>query len=254
MKAIAAIFYRDWRQRLTNLAFVFWDLFAPVAYLLLFGLGFERMIGGGFVFEGRALSYTAFLLPGVIAMVGFTVALNAAWGFFMDKDSGIFYELLTYPITRTQLLIGKIAFNVLIALAGSAIVIALAVAALDVGIRRAWLPVTVLVIVAATASWFFVFAALALKLRRMDSFNTATSAIYILLMFVSTMFYPVADLPPWFSALAQANPLTWQVDLLRYTLLGNGEPAVLTLQAGALAAFVFAMLAVAVRALDRAEY
>ncbi len=253
MKAIAAIFYRDWRQRMTNAGFVFWDLLAPVAYLLLFGLGFERMIGGGFVFEGRVLSYTAFLLPGVIAMVGFTVALNAAWGFYMDKDSGIFHELLTYPITRAQLLIGKIGFNVLVALAGSAIVVALAVGALDVRVRWEWLALVAAVIVVATAAWFFAFAVLAIELRRMDSFNTATSAAYILLMFFSTMFYPVLDLPAWFRVAAHLNPLTWQVDLLRYALLGRGSPAALAWEAAALAAFALAMLAVGVRALNRAD-
>ncbi|MGH6608764.1 MAG: hypothetical protein ACRECQ_00760, partial [Burkholderiaceae bacterium] len=69
MKPIAAVFYRDYRQRMTNIGFVFWDLFAPLAYLTLFGLGFERMIGGAFAVGGQALSYTEFLLPGVLAMV-----------------------------------------------------------------------------------------------------------------------------------------------------------------------------------------
>ena len=54
MTAIAAVFYRDYRQRMTNIGFVFWDLFVPLAYLMLFGLGFERMIGGGIAVEGTA--------------------------------------------------------------------------------------------------------------------------------------------------------------------------------------------------------
>ncbi len=35
MSGIASIFYRDYRQRITNIGFVFWDLFAPLAYLTL---------------------------------------------------------------------------------------------------------------------------------------------------------------------------------------------------------------------------
>ena len=131
MNGVAAIFYRDYRQRMTNIGFVFWDLFVPLAYLVLFGLGFERMLGGGVNLEGQGFSYTAFLVPGVLGMVTFSVAMNTAWGFFMDKDSGIFYELLTYPITRTQLLIGKISFNVLLAVIGSALSIILGAVALN---------------------------------------------------------------------------------------------------------------------------
>ena len=114
MNGITAIVYRDFRQRMTNVAFVFWDLCVPLAYLVLFGMGFDRMLPQSLVVGGRTMSYTAFLLPGVIAMAGFSVAMNTAWGFFMDKDSGIFYELLTYPITRRQILVGKGYFNIVL--------------------------------------------------------------------------------------------------------------------------------------------
>ncbi len=251
-KAVAAVFYRDYRQRMTNIAFVFWDLFVPLAYLLLFGMGFERMIGGSFTVGGQVFNYTTFLVPGVIAMVTFTVAMNTAWGFFMDKDSGIFYELLTYPITRAQFLIGKICFSILLSVLGSLLTIVLGVTAMDVSIRWDLLPLTALVVVAATASWFFLFGVFAIKLARMDAFNTVTSAAYILLMFLSPMFYPLSDLPAWFRWAAYMNPLTWQVDLLRFGLLGVGAPGTLLLEAGALAGFTVLCLALAVRALNRA--
>ena len=252
MKGVAAVFYRDYRQRMTNIGFVFWDLFAPLAYLMLFGLGFERMIGGTFSVDGNTFGYTAFLLPGVLAMVTFTVAMNTSWGFFMDKDSGIFDELLTYPITRQELLIGKIGFNVLLSLIGASLVIALGVAALDVRIRWELLPLVAVVVIAATAGWFFLFSIFAIKLQRMDAFNTLTSAAYILLMFVSTMFYPIVDMPVWFRWVAYLNPMTWQVDLLRFGLLGVGTPVTLMLEGAALVVFVGICLAFAVRTLNRA--
>jgi len=86
----------------------------------------------------------------------------------------------------------------------------------------------------------------------MDSFNTVTSAAYILLMFFSSMFYPLTDLPIWFRAAAYLNPLTWQVDLLRYSLLGVGSPATLLLEVVAVILFAIIGLAFAVRALNRA--
>lgn len=252
MNGIAAIFYRDYRQRMTNIGFVFWDLLAPLAYLVLFGMGFERMMGSGFTVEGQTVGYTTFLLPGVLSMVTFTVAMNTSWGFFMDKDSGIFDELLTYPITRQQLLIGKIAFNVLLSTIGSALVIVLGVAALDVHIRWDLLPITAVVVIASTAGWFFLFSIFAITLQRMDAFNTLTSAAYILLMFISTMFYPINDMPNWFRTVAYLNPLTWQVDLLRFGLLGTGAASTLVFEGVAFGIFVVICLAFAVRALNRA--
>lgn len=252
MNGVAAIFYRDYRQRMTNIGFVFWDLFVPLAYLLLFGIGFERMLGDGVTLEGQGFSYTAFLVPGVLGMVTFSVAMNTAWGFFMDKDSGIFYELLTYPITRTQLLIGKISFNVLLAVIGSALSIILGAVALGTPVRWDLLPLTLAIVIVGTAGWFFLFSVFAIQLARMDAFNTVTSAAYILLMFFSSMFYPLANLPVWFRIPAYLNPMTWQVDLLRFSLLGIGSFRAVILEAIALVLFTVVCLTFAVRALNRA--
>jgi ABC-2 type transport system permease protein len=253
MNSIFAVFYRDYRQRMTNWGFVFWDLFVPLAYLTLFGLGFERMLGGAIETQGASLSYTAFLLPGIIAMVTFSVAMNTSWGFFMDKDSGIFYELLTYPLTRQQFLIGKIAFNTAVSLLASLLTVALAVAAMGVRIRWDLLPVVGATVLVATSAWFFLFSILAIRLRRMDAFNTLTSAAYILLMFFSSMFYPLDGLPTWFTIPAHLNPMTWQVDLLRFALFGIGQPSRLLWEGGALIVVGVLSLSFAVRALNRAE-
>jgi ABC-2 type transport system permease protein len=252
MSGIAAVIYRDWRQRITNLGFVFWDLLVPLAYLMLFGTGFDRALARSFVVDGRELEYTAYLLPGVIAMTAFSVAMNTSWGFFMDKDSGIFYELLTYPITRRQLLIGKVCFNVSVSLIGSLLTIALGALAMGVPVRAELLPLAALVVVITTAGWFFLLSIFAIRLQRMDSFNTVTSAAYIFLMFLSSMFYPLGDLPGWFHWAARINPMTWQVDMLRFSLLGTGAAPLLLLESLAFVAFTLICLALAVRALDDA--
>jgi ABC-type multidrug transport system permease subunit len=71
-------------------------------------------------------------------------------------------------------------------------------------------------------------------------------------MFFSSMFYPLAGVPVWFRAAAYANPLTWQVDLLRFSVLGVGDPSTLMLEAVALVICVVIFLAYAVRTLNRA--
>lgn len=252
MNGLTAVVYRDWRQRMTNVGFVFWDVGVPLAYLLLFGTGFDRMFPKSIVVDGRLLSYMAFLLPGVIAMTGFSVAMNTAWGFFMDKDSGIFYELLTYPITRRQLLVGKSYFNIVLGTLGSLLSIALGAFGLGVQVQWVLLPLTLIVVIVTTAGWFFMLSVFAIRLRRMDSFNTITSAAYIFLMFLSPLFYPITGLPGWFRWTAYANPMTWQVDVLRFSLLGLGAVNVIVLEAVAFGVFTLVCLTLAVRALDRA--
>jgi len=251
VNGITAIVYRDFRQRMTNVGFIFWDLCVPLAYLVLFGMGFDRMLPQSLVVGGRTMSYTAFLLPGVIAMAGFSVAMNTAWGFFMDKDSGIFYELLTYPITRRQILVGKGYFNIVLGTVGALLAILLAVAALGVPVRWRLMPLTLVVVVMTTASWFFLLSVFAIRLRRMDAFNTITSAAYIFLMFLSPLFYPLDGLPAWFRWTSRLNPMTWQVDLLRFSLLGAGSLEVFLLELVGFALFTVLSLAAAAHALER---
>jgi len=251
MNGVQAIFYRDYRQRVTNVTLVIWDLLAPLAYLLLFGSGFEQMMGKALTIDGISFSYTAFLLAGVIAMVTFSVAMNSSWSFFADKESGIAHELLTYPITREHILIGKIGFNVLTVLLGSAIVIAAAALMLSVPVQWDRLPLLAVVTVVSTAGWFFVFSAIAIGVDRQDVFYAVTSAAFIVLMFFSSMFYPLDDVPAWFKVTAYLNPLTWQADLSRFALLGIGEQAALIYEGAALGVFCIVCLVFAVRSLNK---
>ena len=45
MRALAAVMYREGMIRATNLTFIFWDVFYPLAYLLVFGVGINHALG-----------------------------------------------------------------------------------------------------------------------------------------------------------------------------------------------------------------
>jgi ABC-type polysaccharide/polyol phosphate export permease len=66
---------------------------------------------------------------------------------------------------------------------------------------------------------------LAVMLRSFERFTTARSLIYLLLIFCSTVFYPLAVLQQLFKGVlvvfAEANPLSTVSDLLRGYLMGT---------------------------------
>ncbi len=124
MSAISAVFYRESKIRMTNLTFVFWDLFFPLMQLLLFGVGMSALMGSAGGLFGS--NYSAFFLAGVLAMANFSIAGNSSWSFFTDRDNGIFYEMLTYPMSRSQFLAGKLLLNVVLSWVQAAITVALA--------------------------------------------------------------------------------------------------------------------------------
>ena len=67
------------------------------------------------------------------------------------------------------------------------------------------------------------------------------------------MFYPLEPLPAAFKAVALVNPITWQVDVLRYATIGYGAPAQIALEAAGFAVFSAVSLVLASRALQRHE-
>jgi len=251
MSAITAVLYRDARIRATNLTFVIWDLFYPMINLLVFGVGIDAALGVKFGAAG--LDYNAFFLAGCLGLGSFAIPSNTAWSFFMDRDNGIFYEMLTYPMTRAEYLFGRMLFTFALALVQACLTLAAAHWLLHVPLGGGHLPWLLLMLALGPCAWFYLYAALALRIRRNDAFNAVTSMLYFALIFVSSMFYPTEPLPRWFAAAALANPITWQVDVLRYATIGLGSPHRIAVEAAAFAAFTLAASWVAVRTLNTQE-
>ena len=251
MNPLAAVFYREAKIRATNLTFIFWDLFYPLCYMLVFGVGINAALGSPFAAAG--VDYNAFFLAGVLAMASFGIAANTSWSFFLDRDNGIFYEMLTYPLSRAEYLFGKVLFNVLISTVQGVITVGVGAVLLGIRLRFEWLPLLLLGMAVGTTGWFFFYAIFALRTRRNDVFNSITSVIYFVLLFASSMFYPLEPLPAWFRGAALANPITWQIDLLRYATIGLGSPRLIALESAAFLLFTFACFALAVRALQQQE-
>ena len=246
-----AVLNREMRIRATNVTFIFWDVFYPLAYLMVFGVAMTRAMG--FTVPGLASDYNAFFLAGVLGMASFAIASNTAWSFFMDRDNGIFYEMLTYPMSRGEYLLGKVLFNIAVALAQALVTVLLAWLFLGIPLELPRMPLLILAVAVGTAGWFFFYAIFALRIRRNDVFNTVTSVFYFVFLFASSMFYPLEPLPRVFQLFGYANPITWHVDILRYATIGLGTPRTLVLEAAGFVAFGLVAFWLALQALRSQE-
>jgi ABC-2 type transport system permease protein len=247
MRMILAIMYREFRIRTTSMMWLLYDVLVPLLYLLVFGIAFNRTIGSGISLAGNVVSYNAFFLAGVLSMASFGIALNTAYGFFVDRDNGIFYELLTYPMTRSQFLVGKIVFNCLLAIIQAAITVLVGAILLEIPLQWERSGILLVSVILCTAGWFFFLSSFALRIKRNDLFNTIMNLAYFVLMFASSIFYPLAEMPTWLRVTALLNPLTWHTDVLRYATVGSDAP--ILLEASAFGAFLLAAFYVALRSL-----
>src|ERR1043166_1361572 len=138
MSAIGAMFYREGKIRATNLIFIFWDVFYPLGYMLVFGVGVNLALGPPL--PGGNVDYNAFFLASVLAMASFGIASNTSWSFFLDRDNGIFFEMLTYPLSRPAYMLGKVMLTLFVGLGQAVITIALGSLLFHIRIRWEWMP------------------------------------------------------------------------------------------------------------------
>ena len=248
--ALTAVLVREAKIRATNSLFIFWDLVYPLGYLLVFGIGVNASLG--FTSGLAGVEYNAFFLAGVLGMASFGIASNTSWSFFLDRDNGIFDEMLTYPMRRWEHLLGKVLFNMLVAVVQALLTIVLATVLLHVPVRFDRLPLLIAATLVGTAGWFFFYAIFALRIRRNDAYNTVTSVFYFVFLFASSMFYPLDPLPRTFRLAASANPITWQIDVLRYATIGVGDAGRIAIEAAAFLLFTAVSFAAAIRALRNA--
>ena len=81
-------------------------------------------------------------------------------------------------------------------------------------------------------------------------FSTITSVCFLVIL-ASSMFYPIEPLPTWLRRASLANPVTWQVDFLRYCTLGTGAPHQIAWEVAAFTGFSLVAFYFAARALQQ---
>src|SRR5688572_16990413 len=234
MKYISAVAYREYRIRLTNPVLPLWDILVPVVYLIVFGSSLENWIGAGVVNVG----YATFFLGGVLAMGTFSIAMNSSYAFFEDLQSGMFHEMLTYPFARRDILFGKLLFNSAFGIFGALLLLLAGTLVLKTPLIPSRLPTIAGWTFVGTAAWYLFFTWISLRARGFNAYHTTTSTLYLVLMFVSNLFYPTETLPVWIRWLAWANPITWQTDVLRHLTYGTHATRLVQMEATLFVVFV----------------
>jgi ABC-2 type transport system permease protein len=108
-----------------------------------------------------------------------------------------------------------------------------------------------LTMIAGTAGWFFFLSIFAFAIRRNDIYNTVINVVYFLLLFLSSIFYPLERAPAWLRSLGMLNPLTWHTDVLRFETVGVGTLTTVLMESAAFVLFSLLAFWLAVRQLQR---
>ncbi|HWW52168.1 MAG TPA: ABC transporter permease [Acidimicrobiales bacterium] len=197
--------------------------FEPVFYLLSIRIGIGHLVGSVHL-GGRAVSYTLFAAPGLLA----SSAMNGA---IYESTMNIFHKLryaklydavLATPVGANDVALGEIAFCLL---RGALYSTAFLAVMLTMGLVQSWWAVLVL---PAALLIGFAFAAVGMAsttfMRSWQDFDLV-QVVILPLFLLSATFYPLSTYPPGLQLAVRFSPLYQAVALLRALTLGDVSAA-----------------------------
>lgn len=188
----------------------------PLLLLVFFGSVPLLPSGGGPVID--------FLLPGILALAVMStgmVGLGIATAF--ERQYGVLKRLGGSPLPRGGLLAAKVGSVLLVQLV-QAIVLILVAATLFGWRPQGNLGAAVLAVILGTTT----FAGLGLLMAgslRAEATLAAANGLYLLLLLLGDMVFPLSQLPPWLAAVAGLLPAAAFAGALRSALQPGGTPA-----------------------------
>jgi lipooligosaccharide transport system permease protein len=225
--AISWLFLRVWKRNLVTYRRI-WKvnfitpLLEPLLYILAFGLGFSGLIGDVH-YAGRALTYTQFMAP---ALVATAVMWNAFFETTYASFVRMYYQktfdgMLATPLSLEEIILAEIAWSATKAVGAAAVMMTvlglLGFVAFPSGLML--LPVALLGGLAMGAIGMF-FTGIT---PTIDMFNLPIFLFITPMFLFSGTFFPVGNLPAWAQPLALGFPLYHLVELTRRFALGASE-------------------------------
>jgi ABC transporter DrrB family efflux protein len=192
-------------------------LVQPVLFVLLWTYVFS-----GAIQAPGGTDYVDYLMPGLFILAIAFGSANTGVGLADDLALGLLDRFRALPMARPALLAGRTLADT----ARNAFVVVLMVAVgYAVGFRFHAGPAAALAALALPLAVGYLLswtsALIGLTVRDPETAGTASLLPVIPLAFTSSTFVPVATMPGWLQAWANANPITHAVDATRALALGG---------------------------------
>ncbi|MGW7490913.1 ABC transporter permease [Streptomyces sp. NPDC054786] len=197
-------------------------LLMPIVLPLLFVYVFGGSIGAG----GDRAQYTAFLVPGLMVILGMTIAMAVGVGVNDDFRTGVMDRFRTMPISRSSVLLAKVVVEtgrMLVAI--TVLLIVGALLGFDVTAHLPGLLAAIGLTALFGTSLVWGFMLLGLTLRTPQAIQGLSVLVLTPLEFGSSIFVPTSTMPDWLYTFTRFNPLTHMADAARGLALGEGPVA-----------------------------
>ena len=214
-------------------------LISSVLYILIFGFTLEQRIS-----EIQGISYTMFILPGLIMMNTLTNASsNTSSSMLQMKLLQQLPDLLTAPLSGLEIALAYIIGGAIRGMVNGILVLLVGVILIDLPISN--LPGTLMFIF--LVSW--AFSSMGLVMGQLaeswDQLAMIQNFFLTPLSFLGGVFYSIKMLPEWAQSLSFINPIYYMINGIRYTILEKSDsPVIISFWMAVLLTLSFTSLAI----------
>ncbi|CAB4890603.1 MAG: hypothetical protein F2812_01150 [Actinobacteria bacterium] len=160
-------------------------------------------------------SYLDFVLPASVLQAVAFGATGGAAELAKDIENGFFDRLVTSPVSRVSILVGRIAGSAIFAGFQAGLIMVLLIA-FGVTIKGGVASAAVIMITAVLLALGIGGLGLVLALRSgSQEIVQSTFPVLFVLLFVSGTFWPTSLMKGWYGNVARHNPITWIIEPLR---------------------------------------
>jgi ABC-2 type transport system permease protein len=218
MNVIYILWLRELRRYVRSRAQILASLGQPTLFLVALGFGLEPL----FEKSGQGSSLE-FIAPGAIAMAVLSSSVFSGMAVLFDRQFGFLKETVVAPVPRLQVMAGRILGGATVAVLQGLLVVAVCLAAgFRIGNLAAF-PLALLFMALIACLFAALGTAIGSVISDFKGFQLFMNLLVTPIFFLSGALYPIDHLPWAFSLVTRLNPLTYGVDALRMTLVGNSH-------------------------------
>jgi ABC-2 type transport system permease protein len=189
-------------------------LFFPFLLAAVFSSQFSKAVDlPAFPFPG--ITFLDFILPAAILQGVSFASINGGSEMALDIENGFMDRLLSSPVSRAAILVGRLAGAMAYAVAMSVVLlVAFFLMGAEIAGGAGAVVVVLIAAVLLALSLGALASALALRTGNQEVVQSVFPLVFVLI-FASSAFFPVSLMDGWYGDLAARNPITWIIDPLR---------------------------------------
>lgn len=204
---------------------IFATILQPLIWLGLMGNTMSRLTNNPFASQiFGTTNYLSFMTPGIVIMTSLFGGIFGGSSIIWDRRIGYLDKLLTSPINRVAIPVGKALSSMIAAGLQSSIILFIAYI---FGVRFATGILGVIIIIFFCMLFTFIFAGLSLiigtTLKTIETFFTIINFFTLPITFSSTALFPLEAMPKWLQVIARINLLSYAVNPIRTLTIKGWE-------------------------------